>query len=160
MKYFAVAVDSNYVAPVPVGWQGIIDKRTLHRKKAYEIQEHLLFHVESHMQMVYTDVITFPCFMVSETVKRVIGRFPKGKQCIHNICLERNSLYTAEGEGMEVMLYFPSGEERDGIALHTLRRNGENGACSNIKQRELYTQHGRKAGLYPDRMFMEGRKEP
>ncbi len=75
MKYFAVSVDSNYVAPVPVGWQGIIDKKTIHRKKVYEIQEHLLFRVESHMQMVYTDVITFPCFMVSETVKKVIGRY-------------------------------------------------------------------------------------
>ena len=64
MKYFAVSVDSNYVAPVPVGWQGIIDKKTIHRKKVYEMQEHLLFRVESHMQTVYTDVITFPCFMV------------------------------------------------------------------------------------------------
>ena len=75
MKYFAVFVDSNYVAPVPVGWQGIIDKKTIHRKKVYEMQEHLLFRVESHMQMVYTDVITFPCFMVSETVKKVISKY-------------------------------------------------------------------------------------
>ena len=75
MKYFVVSVDSNYVAPVPVGWQGIIDKKTIHRKKVYEIQEHLLFRVESHMQTVYTDVITFPCFMVSETVKKVISKY-------------------------------------------------------------------------------------
>ncbi len=75
MKYFAVSVDSNYVAPVPVGWQGIIDKKTIHRKKVYEMQEHLLFRVESHMQTVYTDIITFPCFMVSETVKKVISKY-------------------------------------------------------------------------------------
>ena len=68
-----------------------------------------------------------------------------------------NLCYCMPEIGTEVMLYFPSGEERDGIALHALRGNRESSACGNVQNRELHTRHDRKAGLYPDRMFMEGK---
>lgn len=74
-KYFLVEVDENFVAPVPVGWFGIIDKKTLIRKKSYQMPKHLLFQVEKHMQMVFTDVLTFPCFMVSEEMRNIIRKY-------------------------------------------------------------------------------------
>lgn len=72
MKYFVVSVDDNYVVPAFASGYGIIDRKTLHRKKVFEIEKHLLFQVDRHMQMVFTDVITFPCFMVSEAVRASI----------------------------------------------------------------------------------------
>lgn len=75
MKYFIVDVNENYIAPKLVDWYGIIDKKTLSRKKAYEMPKHLLFHIEKHMQMVFTDVLTVPCFMVSEMVRDVINKY-------------------------------------------------------------------------------------
>lgn len=75
MKYFLVEVNENYVAPVPIGWFGIIDRKTLNAKKTYQMPKHLLFQVEKHMQMVFTDVLTFPCFMVSENVRNIISKY-------------------------------------------------------------------------------------
>lgn len=75
MKYFIVTVDSNYVPPVPVGWYGKIDRKTLRGKKPYQMQKHLLFYIEKHMQTVFTDVLPFPCFMVSKTVRNVIESY-------------------------------------------------------------------------------------
>ena len=68
-----------------------------------------------------------------------------------------NLCYCMPETGTKVMLYFPSGEERDGIALHVLRKDGECAACNNVQNRELHTVYGMKAGLYPNRMFMEGK---
>lgn len=75
MKYFVVGVDENYIAPMPLGWFGVIDKKTLSIHKAHQIARHLLFPVASHMQMVFTDVLTSPCFMVSGMVKDVICQY-------------------------------------------------------------------------------------
>ena len=47
MKYFLVEVDEQYVAPAPVGWYGIIDKKALSRKSPYQIAKHLLFPVQT-----------------------------------------------------------------------------------------------------------------
>lgn len=75
MKYFIVTVDSNYVPPMPVGWYGKIDPRSLVGKKAWQVPKHMLFYVERHMQTIFTDIITFPCFMVSKTVRNIIEKY-------------------------------------------------------------------------------------
>lgn len=75
MKYFWIYVDENYVAPVPRDWYGKLDARTLQGKHAYEIPKHLIFLTEKHMQMVFTDIITFPRFMVSKTVREVLLQY-------------------------------------------------------------------------------------
>ncbi len=89
MKYFVVSVDDNYVAPAFASGYGIIDRKTLHRKKVFEIQKHLLFQVNRHMQMVFTDVITFPCFMVSETVKASIKIYHPFLKYVRIILLQK-----------------------------------------------------------------------
>ena len=89
MKYFLVEVNEKYIAPVPVGWYGIIDKKTLSKKSPYQIGKHLLFPVESNMQMVFTDVMTSPCFMVSETVRNVIRKYDSFIYFIRIILLDK-----------------------------------------------------------------------
>lgn len=89
MKYFLVGVDEHYTAPIPVGWYGIIDKKTLSKKSPYQIAKHLLFSVESNMQMVFTDVLTSPCFMVSETVRNVIRKYDSFIYFIRIILLDK-----------------------------------------------------------------------
>jgi len=77
MKYFKITVDKHYMPPMPTGWYGILDKKTLEKKKSYQMPKHMLFYVEDHMQMVFTDVITFPCFMVSKMVRNVIEKYDR-----------------------------------------------------------------------------------
>ncbi len=75
MKYYQIVVDAHYVPPVPAGWYGKIDRKTVAEKKSCEMPPHLLFETESHMQMVFTDVIVFPCLMVSRTVRDVMTQY-------------------------------------------------------------------------------------
>lgn len=75
MKYFEVSVDKNYVPPAPIEWWEIIDKKTLSHKSAFQMPKHLLFQVEDHMQTVFTDIVTFPCCLVSQTVMDVIRMY-------------------------------------------------------------------------------------
>lgn len=89
MKYFLVEVHEQYIAPVPVGWYGIIDKKTLSRKSPHQIARHLLFSVEGNMQMVFTDVLTLPCFMVSETVRNVIRKYDPFVYFVRIILLDK-----------------------------------------------------------------------
>lgn len=72
MNYFLVTVDKNYIAPMPMGWYGILDQKSLKGKKAYQMKDYYLFYVENHMQMVFTDIVTFPCYLVSLLVKEMI----------------------------------------------------------------------------------------
>lgn len=75
MKYFQLFVDVNYIPPSPIGWYGKLDGKTLEGKRAYEMPKHSLFLVEAHQQMVFTDVITFPCFLISEKVKEILQKY-------------------------------------------------------------------------------------
>lgn len=75
MKYFITEVSKNYMAPLPTDWFGIIDRKTLSLKKIYQMPKHLMIPVEKRMQTVFTDILTFPCFMVSEMVRDVIKQY-------------------------------------------------------------------------------------
>ena len=75
MKYFQLFVDENYVPPSPTGWYGKLDRKALEGKRAYELPGHSLFLVEAHQQMVFTDVTTFPCFLISEKVKEILQKY-------------------------------------------------------------------------------------
>lgn len=72
MKYYLLTVDANYVAPVPVEWYGKIDRKSRMEKKAYQMDKHLMFQTEEHMQMIFTDIVTFPCIMVSKMIHDTI----------------------------------------------------------------------------------------
>lgn len=89
MKYFWVTVDKNFVPPVPIGWFGKIDKKILGENKFYEMPKHMLFEVEKHIQMAFTDIITFPCFMVSRTVKDMFLRYAPDIKFVRIILYDR-----------------------------------------------------------------------
>lgn len=91
MKYFLVEVDGQYTAPTLLGWFGAIDKKTLAGKGPHQIGRHLLFPVESDMQMVFTDVITVPCFMVSEMVRNVMRKYDSRIYFIRIISLDKKN---------------------------------------------------------------------
>lgn len=75
MKYFIVKVDENYRPPMATNWYGKIDKETLRKKKLSQMSKHMIFLVEKNMQMVFTDILTFPCFMVSELIRNTIKMY-------------------------------------------------------------------------------------
>ena len=75
MKYYIITVDRNYVPPSPAGWYGHLDRRAVLSGKIRNISRFTLFPLEKHMQMVFTDVITFPCFMVSGMIRDVIKKY-------------------------------------------------------------------------------------
>lgn len=70
---------------------------------------------------------------------------------IGNVC------YCMPETGTKAVLYFPSGEEKDGIALHALRKNRKNTVYGNVQDKELCTRQGKRVGLYPDKVCLEAR---
>ena len=70
-----------------------------------------------------------------------------------------NLCYCMPETGTRAVLYFASGEEKDGAALHALRINSESGIFSNVQNREIHTLHDKRMALYPDRLFMEGKSK-
>ena len=72
MRYFALDIHKAYTPPRLTKWHGILDQKTLREKKRNLIPKYTLFHIENHMQTVFTDIIFHPCFMVSKKVMDVI----------------------------------------------------------------------------------------
>lgn len=68
-----------------------------------------------------------------------------------------NLCYCMPETGTKAVLYFASGDEKDGIALHTLRINPESDIFSDIQNREIHTLHDKRIALYPERLFVEGK---
>lgn len=68
-----------------------------------------------------------------------------------------NLCYCMPEIGTKVELYFASGDEKDGVAIHILRINSEVSVFSNIQHREIHTLHDKKMALYPERLFIEGK---
>jgi len=91
MKYYAIFVDERYVAPVPIGWYGTIDQTTMKQKKAYQMPKRLGFMLEKHMQTVFTDIVTFPCFMVSKKVKNVVEQYDSSVKFARIIFFDREN---------------------------------------------------------------------
>lgn len=104
MRYFVTEVSKNFMAPSPVDWFGVIDKKTLSLKKFYQMPKHLLFPVEKRMQVVFTDILTFPCFMVSGMVRDVINKY------IPSTCFLRIVLYDKERK-RSMAYYIPELEQ-------------------------------------------------
>ena len=72
MKYFVLTLHPSYQAPTIKNWQGILDSRTLAKKKKPLIPKHTLFQTNPQLKAVFTDLIFHPCFMVTKQVMDVI----------------------------------------------------------------------------------------
>lgn len=128
MKYFLILVDKDYIAPTPIGWYGKINKKLWQEKKAYEMPKHLIFDVEKHMQMVFTDIITFPCFMVSKMVRDVIRQYSSF------IKFTRVILYDKERK-KSMAYYIPILESINSIKKNVM--NGNNSDLISIESEKL-----------------------
>ena len=89
MKFYFVTVDTNYIAPMPMGWYGKIDRKSWREKKSYQMPKYLMFQTEEHMQMIFTDIIVFPCFMVSKLVQDVIGLYNPAMRYVRIILYDK-----------------------------------------------------------------------
>ena len=67
MEYFLLEVHEAFTPPSLKGWFEKLDANGL---KTYS--RHEMFFVSDIPQMVYTDIMLHPCFMVSQEAKRVI----------------------------------------------------------------------------------------
>ncbi len=53
-------------------------------------------------------------------------------------------------------LYFPTQKEEEGRVILATVHNPQNGTYADTQKREFVTNHYKKIGLYPDRLFLEG----
>lgn len=53
-------------------------------------------------------------------------------------------------------LYFPTQQEEDGRVILATVHNSQNGIYVDTQRREFVTNHHKKIGLYPDKLFIEG----
>ena len=72
MEYFILELDKAYIPPKPINWYGKLDAKTLEGTESYQLPKHMVFQVEQHMKMVWTDIIMYPRFLVSKRAKEVI----------------------------------------------------------------------------------------
>ncbi|MCI8947997.1 MAG: hypothetical protein HFI91_13265 [Lachnospiraceae bacterium] len=89
MPYFAVGVDNRYIPPSPLGCQEIINRKMVTLKKPHEFPRNLLFMVEPNTQMTFTDVVNFPCFMVSSMVREAVLRYEPFMRFVRVILYDR-----------------------------------------------------------------------
>lgn len=109
IEYFMLEVNKNYIAPAILGCDAIRPKNMKHEADFYQLPNNLLYHVQGHMQMVPTDIITYPNFFVSLKAKEIIEIFQPPMQfkrivlydavkersfCYYLPCLERVSCLT------------------------------------------------------------------
>ena len=113
MKYYEVTVHDKYTPPNPIGWYGTLDPKTLSLKGIHGIRKHILLLVEDHMQMSFTDVITFPCFMLSALVRDVIGMYDTDISFARIIFLDRKNRESRAYYIVDLpMLYAANGGKR------------------------------------------------
>jgi len=73
MKYFLLQTDSRLnTAPEILDWFQRIDRRNIRMGKSYRIENRQLFFIKSNPNTLFPDVLSFPFFMVSEKIMRVI----------------------------------------------------------------------------------------
>ncbi len=137
MKYFEIFADKRYIPPCPLKWYGRFDRKTLERTSFYDIPKHSLLLVEEHQHMVFTDIVTFPCFMVSETVKDIIQKYDTSIQFVRMI-------FYAKRRKENKVYYLPFLEEAEGCRKEA------------VNFREAITQ---KNNTFQNRVIFEVRED-
>ena len=94
MKYFILEVDQAYIPPRPTNWYGRLDVKALAGKRHYELPKHMVFQVEQHMQMVWTDIIMEPCFMLGSRAKEVLELYEPSLRFVRVIFSDKEKFYS------------------------------------------------------------------
>lgn len=76
MKYFLIEENSRITqAPKIINWHEKIDVRNIHRENAFKLPMRELVFVKSNPELIFTDIISSPFFLVSEKVKKTIQMY-------------------------------------------------------------------------------------
>ena len=65
-------LDENYTPPNLIRGTEKLNPRIMKKTRWYHMPKYMIFELRQDMQRVFTDIIFHPCFMVSETVRKVI----------------------------------------------------------------------------------------
>ncbi len=125
MKYFILTEDRRYTYPMFDGWHGILDSKTMEMKKNQGIPRHLVYCVDGHMQMVFADILLFPCFMVSGVVRDVICLYEPSIRYRRVVLMDRR-------QKKSKAYYVPFLEETDCVVDKSFKF-GEKGSRDPIK---------------------------
>lgn len=67
-------LDKRYTdAPIVKNWYGKINKDNVSIERSYLLQKNELFMIEHNPKVIFTDIVMFPFFLVSNTCKKVIS---------------------------------------------------------------------------------------
>lgn len=72
MEYFVLEVASEFYPPYPLGWYEKFGTKLMEVKVLQDMPRHEIFLTKDNMQMVFTDIICSPCFMVSKVIRDTI----------------------------------------------------------------------------------------
>lgn len=89
MEYFVLEVASEYNPPYPLGWYEKFGTKAMEAKDLQDMSRHEIFLTKDNMQMVFTDIICFPCFMVSKVIRDTIWLYDSSIFFYHIILLSK-----------------------------------------------------------------------
>ena len=73
MKYFLLHTDPQYTtAPDLLDWRDKIDPRYIRKGRSYRLPQRELLLIRENPDTVFTDVLSFPFFLVTQLGKDVI----------------------------------------------------------------------------------------
>jgi len=73
MKYFLIKTDPQFdTSPDIKDWYHQFDKRNIQRGRSHKIPSRQLMFIQPNANVVFTDVLSFPFFLVTETLRDVI----------------------------------------------------------------------------------------
>ncbi len=76
MEYYCLKVDKRYTdAPVVKNWYGKLKRENICLEKAHLLPKRELLEITYNSKVVFTDIITFPYFLVSDMCKKVISKY-------------------------------------------------------------------------------------
>jgi hypothetical protein len=113
MEFFLIEVDSNYIAPCPKNCNILLWRNVESIEKFVRLPKHIILRIENHMQMVYTDLIMYPNFCVTEKVKEAMELFQPG------VYFKRIILYNKERK-KSMPYYMPLLETVDCFTENTI----------------------------------------
>jgi hypothetical protein len=114
MRYFLLEADKGYTqTPQILNLHNQIDVRNLKKGSYYRIPKRLLLRIKGNKNMVYTDVITQPIFLLSELMKKVLEKFEPNLNYKETVLLDQEY-------GKAERYYLPTLEELDCLTADSI----------------------------------------
>ncbi len=76
MKYFLIETDKRLRnQPEPINWYKQIDERNVHMGSYNKIKKRNMFKIKPNKNVEFPDVISFPFFLISNTVREILKKY-------------------------------------------------------------------------------------